>query len=217
MSFFNGYFVNPAKQSRSLKKIEKILDSAQSLANEKTDKSVEVREIIDHSHSSMGAIYHHFPSVGGIFASLMIRRIASKQSIVINTIQSMAPNTGVNKFSEALINLAFQDWAHGNKKVRNTAIRFFYRNAKEPELFLCYANALIPHLHSFLCRNTSNEFRVVDLDEWPLLLRAMQTALTSPFIEQLSIAGSDRHRDLITYIWDRLLSCPSGIRDTANE
>jgi AcrR family transcriptional regulator len=165
----------------------------------------------------MGTIYHHFSSLGAIFASLLIRRITSKQSIAINLIQSMDADTTIGEFCNALINIAFQDWNSGNSKVRNIAIRFYYHNAKEPELFFSYADVLIPYLDFFLHRNSSGDFRAVALDEWPLLLRAMQVALTNPFIEQMPIAGSDRHRELILCIWGRLLGSPDQAPVTIDE
>jgi AcrR family transcriptional regulator len=149
MPVSSKYFANPAKQNRSRDRIEKILDITQDLAQENTKKPLEIRSIIGRAHISMGAIYHHFPSIGSLFASLMIRRITQSQSKAVDTIKNMGVNTGLIEFSTALVGVAFKDWSKTNLKVKNTAIRFFYRNAKEPELLFTYGDALIPHLEQY--------------------------------------------------------------------
>lgn len=205
MNEFDQYFANPAKQKRSHDRIERILDTTEKLALENTQEIVEARSIIGQMHISIGAIYHHFPSIGNIFASLMIRRIARNQLKVINVINQLNNSTGVRELTSTLVNLAFQDWSNGNLKVRNAAIRFFYRNAKQPELFFSYVDAFIPHLQSFVERNTTNEFRKISSDEWPLLIRVIQTAITSPFIERLEMAGSEAHKQFASSAMIRIL------------
>lgn len=205
MNEFDQYFANPAKQKRSHDRIERILDTTEKLALENTQEIVEARSIIGQMHISIGAIYHHFPSIGNIFASLMIRRIARNQLKVINVINQLNNSTGVRELTSTLVNLAFQDWSNGNLKVRNAAIRFFYRNAKQPELFFSYGDAFIPHLQSFVERNTTNEFRKISSDEWPLLIRVIQTAITSPFIERLEMAGSEAHKQFASSAMIRIL------------
>ena len=208
MPNFQEYFANPAKQKRSHDRIEKILDATEYLAQENTNEIVEARSIIGRVHISIGAIYHHFPSIGNIFASLMVRRISQNQSRVIKMIDLMGNDTTIQEFSDQMIQLAFQDWVRGNMRVRNAAIRFFYRNAKRPESLFAYGDVLIPHLKLFIDRNTSNQFRVISDQEWPLIIRVIQTAITTPFIEMLDIAGSNAHLEFATQNMVRLLSAP---------
>ena len=204
--YFDDYFKSPAKQKRSKDRVEKILDAIEELANDRPNQKLDVRSISSQAHISIGALYHHFPSIDNLFTSLFIRRINRTQLHTIQLIDECEPSLTLEQFAYRFIDHAFSTWDRGDLRIKKIAIRFFYRNAEDPELLYTFINPLIPHFKAFLDRNTSNTFRAIDKEEWFLLLRTTQAAVASPFIEQQEIAGSDLHRKFAKDCFCRLFS-----------
>lgn len=71
----HNYFVNESKQERSHTRVEKILDAVETLSSEAPNKKIDIKSISKKAFVSVGAIYHHFPTVNSIFASLLLRKV----------------------------------------------------------------------------------------------------------------------------------------------
>ena len=205
-SDFDAYFNAPSKQKRSQERVEQILDSIEKIADEDPNWNQDIRSISKAAKVSTGALYHHFPSIAHLFASLFIHRVKRTHSKMITLINQLGPAVTLEELSNVLVDNTFIVWGRVNPSVRRIAIHFFYRNAKQPELLYSFIEPLIPHLKAFAERNTTNTLRDIPEEEWPLLLRTMQTAVSSPFIEQLAIAGSDAHRRFAKDSFRRLLA-----------
>ena len=203
---YDSYFNNPSKQKRGEERVEKILDSIEMALEENPNWELNTRSIAKNAKVSSGAIYHHFPSVGSLFASLFIRKVKKNCSVTIDLVNSLGPEVTLNEVSDILVDHAFEIWTKGNIQVKKIVIEFFYRNAKEPELLYSFIDPLVPHLKAFAARNTTNTLREISEEEWPLILRTTQTAVTSPFIEGQAIAGTDQHRKFAKDCFRRLLS-----------
>ena len=203
---YDSYFNNPSKQKRGEERVEKILDSIEMALEENPNWELNTRSIAKNAKVSSGAIYHHFPSVGSLFASLFIHKVKKNCSVTIDLVNSLGPEVTLNEVSDILVDHAFEIWTKGNIQVKKIVIEFFYRNAKEPELLYSFIDPLVPHLKAFAARNTTNTLREISEEEWPLILRTTQTAVTSPFIEGQAIAGTDQHRKFAKDCFRRLLS-----------
>lgn len=205
-NYYDSYFNNPSKQRRGEERVEKILESIEIALEENPDWNLNTRTIAKNAKISSGAIYHHFPSVGSLFASLFIRKVQKTHSVTIDLVNSLGPEVTLNEVSDILVDHAFEVWSKGNLQVKKLVIEFFYRNAKEPELLYSFVDPLVPHLKAFAARNTTNTIREIAEEEWPLILRTTQTAVSSPFIERQAIAGTDQHRRLAKDCFRRLLA-----------
>lgn len=203
---FDAYFNNPSKQKRGEERVEKILDSIENALEENPDWNLNTRTIAKRAKVSSGAIYHHFPSVGSMFASLFIRKVKKTHSITIDLVNSLGPEVTLNEVSDILVDHAFSVWGKGSLQIKKIVIEFFYRNAKEPELLYSFIDPIVPHLQAFAARNTTNTIRDIADEEWPLILRTTQTAVSSPFIERQAIAGTDAHRKFAKDCFRRLLA-----------
>ena len=203
---FDAYYNHPSKQKRGEERVEKILDSIENALEENPDWNINTRTIAKRAKISSGAIYHHFPSVGSLFASLFIRKVKKAHSITIDLLNSLGPEVTLNEVSDLLVDHAFIVWSKGNIQIKKIVIEFFYRNANEPELLYSFIDPLVPHLRAFAARNTTNTIRDIAEEEWPLILRTTQTAVSSPFIERQAIAGTDAHRRFAKDCFRRLLA-----------
>ncbi|MBT8515599.1 TetR/AcrR family transcriptional regulator [Polynucleobacter paneuropaeus] len=203
---FDAYFNHPSKQKRGAERVEKILDSIENALVENPDWNLNTRTIAKRAKISSGAIYHHFPSVGSLFASLFIRKVKKAHSITIDLLNSLGPEVTLDEVCDVLVDHAFIVWANGSLQIKKLVIEFFYRNAKEPELLYSFIDPLVPHFQAFAARNTTNTIRSIPDEEWPLILRTTQTAVSSPFIERQAIAGTDAHRKFAKDCFRRLLA-----------
>jgi len=203
---FDAYFSNPIKQKRGEERVEKILDAIENALEKNPNWSLNTRSIAKTAQVSSGAIYHHFPSVGSLFASLFIRKVKKTHSITIALINSLGAEVTLDEISNILVDHSFLVWRKGNAQIKKIMIEFFYRNAKEPELLYSFIDPLVPHFQALAARNTTNTIRDLTEEEWPIILRVTQTAVSSPFIEGQAIAGSDIHRNFANDCLRRLLS-----------
>jgi len=203
---YDSYFNKPSKQKRGEERVEKILESIEIALEENPSWNLNTRTIAKNAKISSGAIYHHFPSVGSLFASLFIRKVKKQHSVMIDLVNSLGSEVTLNDISNLLVDHAFEVWGKGNIQIKKIVIEFFYRNAKEPELLYSFIDPLVPHFQAFVARNTTNTIREIAKEEWPLILRTTQTAVSSPFIERQEIAGTDQHRQLAKDCFRRLLA-----------
>lgn len=200
------YFANKPKQKRSQARLEKILDTVESISTEAPTKKIDIKTIAKRSFVSVGAIYHHFPSVNSIFASLLLRKIQFRIHYLGILIDSLGPEVTLEQFFDILIDKAFYEWGQKPIAGKSEALKFFYQNANKPEFLYTYTQSLYPHLNSFIQRNKTDTFRQITEDEWPFLNRVALTTILSPFFEQSPLAGSDTHRAIAKNIAVRVCS-----------
>ena len=206
MSESKNYFTNTPKQDRSQIRIEKILDAVEQLIAESPAKKIDIKSIAQKAYVSVGAIYHHFPSVNSIFASLLMRKAELRIQQLAQFIDSLDSNVTIADFADKLINQAFYEWGQKPIAAKAEALSFYYQNSQHPEFFYSYANAIYPNVKAFIERNKTNTFRNITEEEWPFFNRISQTAILSPFLEQLTIAGSEEHRKIVKDILLRIYS-----------
>lgn len=206
MANSNNYFTNESKQDRSHTRVEKILDAVETLSTEAPAKKIDIKSIAKKAFISVGAIYHHFPSLKSIFASVLLRKARLRIEHLGALIDSLGPEVDLEEFTDLLIDQAFYEW--GNKPIaaKKDALEFYYQNAHQPEFFYSYAQSIYPHVRAFIQRNKTNTFREITEEEWPFLNRISQTAILSPFLEESPIAGSDKHRAIVKDIALRIYS-----------
>jgi AcrR family transcriptional regulator len=202
----NKYFANEPKQKRSQSRVEKILDTVESISTEAPSKKIDIKTIAKRSFISVGAVYHHFPSVNSIFASLLLRKIQFRIHYLGVLIDSLEPEVSLEEFFDILIDQAFYEWGQKPIAGKSEALKFFYQNAQKPEFLYSYTQSLYPHINSFIERNNTNTFREITDDEWPFLNRVALTTILSPFFEQSPIAGSETHRAIVKDIAVRICS-----------
>jgi AcrR family transcriptional regulator len=202
----NKYFANEPKQKRSQSRVEKILDTVESISTEAPSKKIDIKTIAKRSFISVGAVYHHFPSVNSIFASLLLRKIQFRIHYLGVLIDSLDPEVSLEEFFDILIDQAFYEWGQKPIAGKSEALKFFYQNAQKPEFLYSYTQSLYPHINSFIERNNTNTFREITDDEWPFLNRVALTTILSPFFEQSPIAGSETHRVIVKDIAVRICS-----------
>lgn len=202
----NKYFANEPKQKRSQSRVEKILDTVESISTEAPSKKIDIKTIAKRSFISVGAVYHHFPSVNSIFASLLLRKIQFRIHYLGVLIDSLDPEVSLEEFFDILIDQAFYEWGQKPIAGKSEALKFFYQNAQKPEFLYSYTQSLYPHINSFIERNNTNTFREITDDEWPFLNRVALTTILSPFFEQSPIAGSETHRAIVKDIAVRICS-----------
>lgn len=206
MSKADNYFTNEPKQDRSQVRVEKILDAVEELIQETPTKKIDVKSIAQKAFISVGAIYHHFPSLNSIFASLLIRKVKLRLAELAKLIDTLGPDVKLEQFADQLIDQAFFEWGNRPIAAKKEALEFYYQHTHNPEFFYSYAHILYPHVQAFIARNTTNTIREITEEEWPFFNRVSQTAIIGPFLEQLPIAGTPLHRSIVKDIVLRVYS-----------
>lgn len=199
MNKYFKYLSKKNKQDRSNERIEKILDSVESITHESTEnRALTARSIADKGASTTGALYHHFSSIDNIFASLLVRKINLSQQKTISLIESSSANMTLNEFATMLVDKAFEDFKARNSIVLRLAIKTLIKNIDDPNLFFSKMfEPLNSYIITYIAKNESGTFKVISDKEWPLYCRTIQTAILSPFFEQLPIAGEIQHRTFV--------------------
>jgi AcrR family transcriptional regulator len=200
------YFVKEPKQERSQTRVEKILDAVESLAIEAPSKKIDIKSIAKRSFISIGAIYHHFPSVNNIYATLLLRKMQFRIHYLGVLIDSLGSEVTLEQFFDLIIDEAFYYWGKKPIAGKSEAIKFFYQNVHQPEVLYTFTQPIYPNINAFFQRNKTDTFREITDNEWPFLNRIVLTTVISPFFEQSPIAGSEVHRSIVKDIAMRVCS-----------
>ncbi|MBU3616040.1 TetR/AcrR family transcriptional regulator [Polynucleobacter sp. JS-Polo-80-F4] len=206
MSNSDYYLTNESKQDRSQVRVEKILDAVEDLMVQTPSKKIDVQSIAKKAFVSVGAIYHHFPSVDSIFASLLIRKVRRRLNSLITLLEGLGPEVTLDMAADNMIDQTFAEWNQKPIAAKKETLSLYYQNASKPEFFSSYSKVLYPYIRAFIQRNTSGTIRDISEEEWPFLNRTSLTAIITPFLEENPIAGTQAHKTIVKDIVLRIYS-----------
>ncbi|MBT8527772.1 TetR/AcrR family transcriptional regulator [Polynucleobacter paneuropaeus] len=206
MSNSDYYLTNKSKQDRSRVRVEKILDAAEELAANTPSQKISIKSIAKKAFISVGAIYHHFPSINSIFASLLIRKVRRRLNSLITLLEGLGPEMTLDMAANSMLDQVFAEWNQKPIAAKKETLSLYYQNASKPEFFSSYSKVLYPYVRACIERNTTGTMRDISEEEWPFFNRTSLTAIIAPFVEANPIAGTDAHKAIAKDIVLRIYS-----------
>jgi hypothetical protein len=198
-------FFAESKQERSLKTMADIMQAAEQLTAEANPEHFTSRSLAKKSGYALGTLVRRLGSIENVF----LWAIKKGRGTILNEfalrIAQLDQDLSVQKFSEDMINLAFD----GIQKVNPKVMHFFENRITKrdglPADYFSYWDCFVePYLES-IQRNKTNTFRQMTKDEASLIIRNLCLLVERPFIEGNPIAGTLEHRRIAVEAFTRLL------------
>jgi hypothetical protein len=194
-----------AKQDRSQKTLDDLLDAALRIIEEAKPEKFTSRTLAEKSGYALGTLSKRLTSIDNVFL-LAIKKGQKKHfENFAESIAAFDTNRPINELVEMMVD----ECLAAIKKVNPKVIQFFEnRSAKKNMLssdFYHYTDVLVKPYLETAKRNKTQTFRDLSQDEAILIFRAILVLLERPFVEGNAIAGSAKHRKLAIENITRLL------------
>ena len=195
MDTSNNTFIKPAKQDRSQKAVDSIVQAAKELLDSNPTDTPTTRDLVKKSGYSMGTIFRYFEKIDDLFVHLFLQRHKKEVTRVINRLQALTPEDDLQTFIKLFIETSLNNWTKNGASIRRNrfVIRLFLRRSKEPELINTLLDEFIPVFLDIQKKNTTGTLKVMTEVECRLALRAATAIMRSPFLEDHPIAGTATH------------------------
>jgi AcrR family transcriptional regulator len=194
-----------SKQERSLKTMADILEAAEQLTAEADPELFTSRSLAKKSGYALGTLVRRLGSIENVFLWAIKKGRGALLNEFALSIAQFDPNVSVQKFSEDMVDTAFD----GIQKVNPKVMRFFENRITKqeglPVDYFSYWDCFVePYLFS-IQRNKTDTFRQMTKDEATLIIRNLCLLVERPFIEGNPIAGTAEHRRIAVDAITRLL------------
>ena len=196
--------ITSTKQKRSRKTLEELMQAALIIAQEADLKNFNSRKLAQKSGYSLGTLVKRLGSIENIFlwAVKKIREKYSKE--FVQQIKDIDKNLTLDTALERIVDKFFIIF----KKVNPKTIQYFEdrmlkKNGFAPD-FYDYTDVGAIEWVTTAKNNKTNTFRQMSADEAKILFKMNMTLIERPFVEGKAIAGTERHRKIITENLKRL-------------
>lgn len=188
-------FVKPAKQDRSQKAVENIVQAAKELLDADPAHTPTTRNLVKKSGYSMGTIFRYFEKIDDLFVYLFLQKHKKEVSRVIARLKEFPPENDIDSFIQLFIDTSLNNWTKNGASIQRNklVIRLYLKRTKEPELINTLLDEFIPVFLEIQEKNSTGTLRVMTQEECQLALRAATAIMRSPFIENHPIAGTEIH------------------------
>ena len=197
-----------ASRRRSLKTRHDIFQAVSDISVEDDPRRLSARGISARSGYSVGAIYHHFPSVEHLLVAMFERRRASLLELLAAFLRDAPADLPVRSLVEGLIDPVFDAWRRPPRKVLAHVLRMHIKHCAD---LIDVEEPLEPMrvpLLDALRRNRSAGLRQLTPLEVDGALRSIQAAIRTPFAAGDPGAGSPQHRATVVDCCMRILAVP---------
>jgi len=193
---FNEFgFVTP-KQERAKKAIDDIEQAIELLSKNVNLDGITARDISDRSGYALGTIFHHFKKLDHIFVYLFLARRKRAYEKVIEIIEKHPSDQPLIVLLSDVINFLMDEMLRVDRKKFIFTVRQLLNRSKNPQLMNTQIDVLIPYWMNASQQDKTNTILNYSEDELRLRLRAIQSIVRSPFLEENAIAGTAEHREI---------------------
>ncbi len=197
-----------AVRRRSHKTREDLFQAVSELSVDDNPRELSARGISARSGYSVGALYHHFPSVEGLLVAMFERRRATLLEQLAASLREAPADLQARPLIEGLVDPVFEAWRRPPRKVLAHVLRLQLKHASSHIDIEGPLERLIHPLLEALRRNRSASLRQLTPLEAGLALRSMQAAIRAPFAAGDPGAGSAQHHAAVVDGCLRLLAAP---------
>ena len=193
-----------AKQSRSEKTLNDLLDAANELVSTADPKKFTARTLAEKSGYALGTLTTRLKSVENVFIWVIEKQRGKHIQSVVKIIEDFDRNKSIEALAVLLTEKMFMLLLKVNPKV----IQFIEgRLIKKEEFSSKYFHFMDPlgkALFNCSKTNLSNTFRVLTEKEAILMIRALIMVSERPFVEEDPIVGTIEHRRIVIESFVRL-------------
>ena len=195
-----------AKQDRSKKTLDDLLQAAYAIVEEADPAAFTSRSLAGKAGYSLGTLSKRLGSVENVFFWAIQKGRESKFNQVAKDMDQLDPKLSVREFVELFVDKSFS----GINVVTPSVMRFYdqrftKKNGLSPDYF-DYVDVLIEPYQRMCLRNESNTFRVISQDEARLIFKAILTFVERPFANGDPIMGTPEHRRIAVEVITRMLA-----------
>jgi len=183
-----------AKQSRSEKTLDDLLDAADHLVTAADPKAFTARSLSEKSGYALGTLVNRLQSVENVFLLVIEKQRDQYIQAIVKIIEEFDKDKPIQELSELITENAFATFKKVNPKVIQYIESRLIKREQFSSKYFHYLDPIAGAL--FLCskKNTSNTFREVTEHEAKLIVRSFVMIGERPFVEDDPIAGSKEHR-----------------------
>ena len=183
-----------AKQSRSEKTLDDLLDAADHLVTAADPKAFTARSLSEKSGYALGTLVNRLQSVENVFLLVIEKQRDQHIQAIVKIIEEFDKDKPIQELSELITENAFATFKKVNPKVIQYIESRLIKREQFSSKYFHYLDPIAGAL--FLCskKNTSNTFREVTEHEAKLIVRSFVMIGERPFVEDDPIAGSKEHR-----------------------
>jgi hypothetical protein len=183
-----------AKQDRSQKTLDDLLQAAYEIVEAANTKSFTSRSLASKAGYSLGTLSQRLGSVEDVFFWAIQKGREIKLNDYAKAVSQFDPQLSVRDFVENFVEKAFSFIGI----VGPTVMRFYdERFTKKYGLttdYFDYTNVVADAYFEMHTRNETNTFRILSQDEIRIIFKASLALLERPFAAEDPIAGSAEHR-----------------------
>ena len=195
-----------AKQDRSKKTLDDLLEAAYEIVESADTGEFTSRALASKSGYSLGTLSKRLGSIENIFFWAIHKGRESKFNQVAKDMDQLDPKLSVREFVEAFVDKGFS----GINVVTPSVMRFYdqrftKKNGLSPDYF-DYVDVLVEPYQQMCLKNESNTFRIVPQDEARLIFKAILTFIERPFANGDPIMGTPEHRRIAVEVITRMLA-----------
>lgn len=195
-----------AKQDRSKKTLDDLLQAAYAIVEEADPAAFTSRSLAGKAGYSLGTLSKRLGSVENVFFWAIQKGRESKFNQVAKDMDQLDPKLSVREFVELFVDKSFS----GINVVTPSVMRFYdqrftKKNGLSPDYF-DYVDVLVEPYQRMCLRNESNTFRVISQDEARLIFKAILTFVERPFANGDPIMGTPEHRRIAVEVITRMLA-----------
>jgi len=187
-----------AKQSRSQKTLDDLLEAADELVNSADPKKFTTRSLADKSGYALGTLTTRLQSVENVFLYVIEKQRDKNIQSLVKSIEDFNEKKSIEELAELIFDQARELITKVNPKVIQFIESRFIKKNQFSSKYFHYADPIAHALVKSQKTNTSNTFRKVTEKEAKLIVRSLIMILERPFVEEDPIAGSKEHRRIVT-------------------
>ena len=193
-----------AKQSRSEKTLDDLLDAADHLVTAADPKKFTSRSLAEKSGYALGTLTTRLQSVENVFLWVIEKHREQHIQSVVKIIEEFDTDKPINELGELFADKSFAAIKRVNPKVIQYIESRLIKRGQFSSKYFHFVDPLAVALMKCSKKNISNTFRQFSEDEAKLIIRSFVMIVERPFVEGDPIAGSKEHKRISVESFVRL-------------
>jgi len=183
-----------AKQDRSQKTLDDLLQAAYEIVEAANTKSFTSRSLASKAGYSLGTLSQRLGSVEDVFFWAIQKGREIKLDAYAEAVSQFDPQLSVRDFVENFVVKSFDLMGIVGPSVMRFYDERFTKKYGLTTDYFDYTNVVADAYFAMHTRNKTNTFRILSQDEIRLIFKASLALLERPFAAEDPIAGSEEHR-----------------------
>jgi len=194
-----------AKQDRSKRTLDELIEAAYTIVETEDPESFTSRSLAKKSGYALGTLNKRLGPIENVFLWVIQKGRDKKFQEVVSFIANYSPNSNVHQFAEGLVDLGFSLVNIVNPKVMQFYDQRFTLKYGLTANYFDYVDVLAEPYIEMSNKNETNTFKKMSYNEAKLNFRAILILTERPFAEGNPTAGTAEHRKIAVEACTRLL------------